>query len=144
MTAFRDLAQAGPAPESTLKASAAAAQTPLDGPSLTAYLSRRYPDAPRSKADHYEWMVAVLSRCSLSTVEQLNQALVDVASRKVAAAMDHKLPAGQIRRLDDDLLVALGGRYAHASMHGSVNEASRLDLLQRRRERLVRSGFRFD
>lgn len=116
----------------------------LDGPGLTAYLSRHYPDAPRSKSDHYEWLVSVLATLGVTTTEELDRRLRDVPSERVAEAMGHQLPAGQIRRLDDDLLVALGERYAQASVHGSVNEASRLDLLRRRRERLVRSGFRFE
>lgn len=139
---FRDLARVGLAPESVELSDnlVVTAETPLDGPTLTAYLSRRYPDAPRSKADHYEWMVTVLGRLGLTSVEAMDDAVRNVSSDQVATAMEHHLPAGQIRRLDDDLLLALGDAFVHASLLGAVDATNRRDLLRHREERLRRSG----
>ncbi len=84
----------------------------------------------------------MLSDLGVDTVETLDVRLADVPSEAVAEAMGHQLTAGQIRRLDDDLLVAMGNRYANASVKGSANESNRLDLLRRRADRLARAGVR--
>lgn len=121
--------------------SAPAPNAALDGPGLRAYLSRRYPEAPKSKADHYEWLVSVLTSLAITTTGDLEALLRDVPSERVAEAMGHLLPAGQIRRIDDDLLAALGDSYAEASERGSTNASSRRELLRPRRDRLLRAGF---
>ncbi len=41
-------------------------------------------------------------------------------------ASESFIPIAQIRRLDDNLLVAMGNRYANASVKGSANESNRL------------------
>ena len=145
---FGDLARSAPAPEAAREATpsrdsitaAAAKVSPLDGSSLTAYLSRRYPDAPRSKADHYEWMLGLLADLDLTSVEGLEGALSAVRPRLVADAMGYELPAGQVRRLDDDLLVALGTRYFNASTYGTTNESNRAGLLRHRLDKLSKAG----
>lgn len=134
---FRTLASAAPAPDVAHRTTA----TPLDATVLTAYLSRRCPDAPRSKAEHYEWIVAVLRRCGIDTEEDLEATLRPLDPDAVAAAMDHRLPAGQVRRLDDDLLAALGRTYARASLEGADDGTSRISILDRRQKRLRDAGF---
>lgn len=82
---------------------------------LPAVLAKRYPNAARSRRDHYGTMVRVLSNLGIETVSDLDASLAEVESDAVATAMDHQLPAGHVRRLEDDLLCAFGTRYLSAS-----------------------------
>lgn len=135
---FRELATQATAP---VERSSAVGRTPLDVPTLTALLSRRHPDAPRSRITQYEWVVSALVRAGIATVEDLDATLLSVDSDEVAAAMDHKLPAGHVRRLDDDLLAALGSEWVTASAgHDSVPD--RRGHLQARTRKLGSQGRR--
>jgi hypothetical protein len=78
---------------------------------LTTYLTRRYPDAPHAKTNHYAWILGVLARMGVTTEEQLTALLTGIDSEAVQAAMTHRAPAGTVRRLDDDLLAAKGQEY---------------------------------
>lgn len=114
--------------------------TTLDSTQLTAYLNQRYPEAPRSRAAHYDWMVSVLAASGVTTVEGLEDALARIDSDMVAAAMEHKLPAGHVRRLEDDLLAALGVAYVRASRSGPGGDANRTEIIMSRSQKLRAAG----
>lgn len=134
---YRELAQAdGAIPASERPTTA----TPLTSTQLTAFLSQRYPEAPRSKAAHYDWIVSVLATCGIATIEGLEEALAGVDSDRVAGAMEHKLPPGHVRRLEDDLLAGLGDAYVHASRNGPSGEGNRKMIMRSRCQKLRAAG----
>ncbi len=103
---------------------------------LTAYLTRRYPDAPLARATNYDWMLDILNRLEVHSTDELDTLLEDVDSDAVRAAMNHRFPAGMVRRLDDDLLAARGESYL--SLFGE--EDRRLSILRSRLKALSRAG----
>lgn len=138
---YRELAQAqGSMPTSARPTT----MTALNSTQLTAYLSQRYPEAPRSKAAHYDWMVSVLADCGVTTVEGLEDALTSVDSDAVSRAMEHKLPAGHVRRLEDDLLAGLGDAYVHASRNGPGGDENRTRIIMSRTQKLRAAGVMLD
>ena len=110
----------------------------LDAAGLATWLTERYPDAPKSKREHYAWMVQILRSCDIGTLQALDCTLVGVDPSAVNDAMSHQFPAGHVRRLDDDLLAAFGDRYVLRS--AAVED--RTDLLQRRLAKLRRGSVR--
>lgn len=79
--------------------------------SLPALLSRRYPTAVSSRKEHYENLARLLGSLGIRTASDLEAELADVDSTRVADAMVHQFPAGQVRRLEDDLLAARGSQF---------------------------------
>ena len=120
--------------------SLAAEQTGTDATlttdTLTAYLTRRYPDAPHARTTHYTWMLDILGRLGIGSEEQLTELLGDVDSAAVQAAMNHRFPAGMVRRLDDDLLAVKGEDYLTLF----DEEDRRLKILRGRLKALSRAG----
>jgi putative GTP pyrophosphokinase len=113
-------------------------KTPRDltAATLTSYLTRRYPDAPHAKTNHYAWILGVLARLGVTTEEQLTDLLSGIDSSAVQAAMTHRFPAGTVRRLDDDLLAAKGTAYIDLF----PDEERRQKILRGRLKALVRAG----
>ena len=103
---------------------------------LTSYLTRRYPDAPHAKTNHYAWILGILTRLGVTTEEQLTELLAGIDSSAVQAAMTHRFPAGTVRRLDDDLLAAKGMAYVDLF----PDEERRQKILRGRLKALVRAG----
>ncbi|MET7278793.1 (p)ppGpp synthetase [Kribbella sp. NPDC005582] len=103
---------------------------------LTTYLTRRYPDAPHAKTNHYAWILGILARLGVSTEEELTELLSDIDSTAVQAAMTHKFPAGTVRRLDDDLLAARGSAYVDLF----PEEDRRQKILRGRLRALIKAG----
>lgn len=113
-------------------------KTPRDltAATLTSYLTRRYPDAPHAKTNHYAWILSVLARLDVTTEEQLTDLLSGTDSSAVQAAMTHRFPAGTVRRLDDDLLAAKGTAYIDLF----PDEERRQKILRGRLKALIRAG----
>ncbi|MDX6239698.1 MAG: hypothetical protein QOG10_4513 [Kribbellaceae bacterium] len=103
---------------------------------LTTYLTRRYPDAPHAKMNHYTWILEILAQLGVTTEEQLTEQLAGIDSAAVQAAMTHRFPAGTVRRLDDDLLAAKGSAYVELF----PEEERRQKILRGRLKALVRAG----
>jgi hypothetical protein len=103
---------------------------------LTTYLTRRYPDAPHAKTNHYAWILGILAQLGVTTEEQLTELLQDIDSQAVQAAMTHRFPAGTVRRLDDDLLAAKGTEYVDLF----PEEERRQKILRGRLKALARAG----
>ena len=112
----------------------AIADRQLTSDDLLALLAKRYPAATRSRKAHYASMVRVLANLGIATRSDLNGALDGVDSSGVAAAMDHQLPAGHVRRLEDDLLCRFGPRYLEASRIDDL--AGREGILHARLEKV--------
>src|SRR6266545_2177493 len=74
----------------------------LTAETLTNYLTRRYPDAPLARTTHYSWMLGILRSLGVTTEHALTELLGDVDSRAVQAAMNHRFPAGMVRRPDEE------------------------------------------
>ena len=113
-----------------------AAPMDLTTATLTTYLTRRYPDAPHAKTNHYTWILGILAQLSVTTEEQLTELLAGIDSAAVQAAMTHRFPAGTVRRLDDDLLAAKGSAYVELF----PAEERRQKILRGRLKALVRAG----
>lgn len=103
---------------------------------LTTYLTRRYPDAPHAKTNHYAWILGILARLGVTTEDQLTDLLTGIDSAAVQAAMTHRFPAGTVRRLDDDLLAVRGAAYVQLF----PDEERRQKILRGRLKALVRAG----
>lgn len=106
---------------------------------LTRLLSKRYPEATRSRQSHYRWITNVLARCGVTKVEDLDDLPSSVDSQRVADAMNHALPPGHVRRLDDDLLAAMGEDYLHASVHED-DRGNREPIVKSRLGKLRKAG----
>ncbi|GAA1710091.1 hypothetical protein GCM10009745_67560 [Kribbella yunnanensis] len=119
-------------------AAAAPGKSPrdLNTPILTTYLTRRYPDAPHAKTNHYAWILGILARMGVTTEEELTELLTGIDSFAVQAAMTHRFPAGTVRRLDDDLLAARGTAYIDLF----PDEERRQKILRGRLKALGRAG----
>ncbi|GAB2561406.1 GTP pyrophosphokinase [Kribbella endophytica] len=113
-------------------------ETPRDltAATLTTYLTRRYPDAPHAKTNHYAWILGILADLGVTTEEQLTELLQGIDSAAVQAAMTHRFPAGTVRRLDDDLLAAKGSAYVELF----PEEERRQKILRGRLKALARAG----
>ncbi len=74
---------------------------------LATFLAGRYSNAGWSRTEHYEWISGLLLELGIASLDELGSTLRDVDSAAVTAAMDYRYPPGAVRRLDDDLLVAL-------------------------------------
>jgi len=110
--------------------------TDLTTATLTTYLTRRYPDAPHAKTNHYAWILGILAQLGVTTEEQLTELLTGIDSAAVQAAMTHRFPAGTVRRLDDDLLAARGAAYLELF----PDEERRQKILRGRLKALARAG----
>ena len=110
----------------------------LTAETLTNYPTRRYPDAPLARTTHYSWMLGILRSLGVTTEHALTELLGDVDSRAVQAAMNHRFPAGMVRRLDDDLLAVKGEDYLTVF----PDEERRLRILRGRLKALGRAGLR--
>lgn len=128
---FKDLA----IDSSQQERSNAAGTRPFDTASLLNWLTERYPGAAKSKPEHYTWILDILGSLHLAEARALEDALAAVDSAAVAVAMGHVLPAGQVRRLDDDLLAALGADY----LSGQPNLSNRRRSLLKGRYRQVQA-----
>lgn len=106
---------------------------PLNEQALMAFLSKRYPMAPKSKTEHYEWMCSTLMAVGIQDLKSLARTLASVDEGHVAEAMAYRFPAGQVRRLDDAVLAAMGGEAVQALAGGS---AQRELLLEQRLKKL--------
>lgn len=117
---------------------------PLTESTLQTLLSRKYVSVseadrtPRSRRDHYIWMLHMLAAADIRTVEGLTSALTGIASRDIVKAMNHQMTPGQIRRLDDEMLAALGPRWIDISKE-SV-DANRAVILRKRLAKLQKAG----
>lgn len=116
---------------------------PFDASSLSTWLADKYGDAPRSKKEHYSWMLDLLHACAIQTSDDLETVLTFVDSQAIAEAMRHKFPPGQVRRLDDDLLAGLGRDYIDKTTdqgdQGTL-QGDRRTLLQMRFAKLSNHG----
>jgi ppGpp synthetase/RelA/SpoT-type nucleotidyltranferase len=104
--------------------------------SLTTYLTRRYPNAPMARPANYRWILGILDRLGVDSEEGLLALLDDIDSAAVQAAMNHRFPAGMVRRLDDDLLAARGDDYLALF----PDDERRLKLLRARLKALAKAG----
>lgn len=77
-------------------------------------------------------MIDALRQCEITSLAALQRTLDDVDSIQVNQAMQHVIAAGQVRRLEDDLLAALGTTYIARTAHDDDRKA----LLTRRLTKL--------
>lgn len=109
LTAIRQTIQAGLG-EARLDAEEPRAPR-ITGEELSAFLAGRYASAGWSRNDHYEWMSALLDELGIKTLDELSDMLRGIDSVAVTERMAYRYPAGEVRRLDDDLLARFGERY---------------------------------
>lgn len=81
---------------------------------LKAYLDKKLSPDGRMTAFSYEWMARRLARLSFTDLSQLDAALAPYDDDRVSRAV-HGSRQGQLTRLDDVLLAAMGDDYARLS-----------------------------
>jgi Uncharacterized protein conserved in bacteria len=99
---------------------------------LATFLAGRYSSAGWSRTEHYEWMGGLLLELGVASIGELGEALRDLDSAAITAAMGYRYPPGAVRRLDDDLLARFGERYAVLP-----GNAERTEALRARRARIA-------
>lgn len=102
----------------------------LNTSSLNLFLEETYTEARISKDPAIEWMTRVLSAVGIVTIQQLSETLAPVDSVRVAELMDYQTAPTRIRRLDDDLLSALGEAYVEQTA-GVADDATAAQRRQR-------------
>lgn len=107
-------------------------ESPLDEGSLKRFLAKVYPEARTSADSAVSWMLRVLRAVDIETIEHLEEQLASVDSARVAELMDYGQIPTRLRRLDDELLSALGESYVEKTQSVADDHAS-----QRRRERYM-------
>ncbi len=90
---------------------------------LATFLAGRYASAGWSRTEQYEWIGGLLLEVGIDSLEELSAALRQVDTERVTAGMGYKYPPGAVRRLDDDLLAALGERYLDLPSNNRRREA---------------------
>jgi hypothetical protein len=131
LTAIRQTIQAG---LGEARLDAAEPRAPgITGEVLSAFLAGRYASAGWSRNDHYEWMSALLDELGITTLDELSETLRGIDSAAVNERMGYRYPAGEVRRLDDDLLARFGERYVAlaGNAHRVDGLTARLAVLRR-------------
>ena len=100
-------------------------------PVLATYLGNRFPDAGWSRTEHYAWISGLLLELGIDSLEGLDAVLDSVDTEAVNTSMGYRFPPGAVRRLDDALLAAFGGRFI-----GLQGNSHRVPLLENRFEKL--------
>ncbi|WPF83901.1 hypothetical protein SANBI_001611 [Sanguibacter sp. 4.1] len=86
-------------------------QVEIDSASLLGFLEAQYPDALPTRDGTLAWLVRILEAVGFSTINEIEASLSNIDSEHVASLMDYQFEPTTARRLDDDLLAALGERY---------------------------------
>ncbi len=94
---------------------------------LTTYLTRRYPDAPHAKTNHYAWILGILAQLGVTTEEQLTELLQRHRQHGGAGGDDAPLPGRHGP--------AAGRRPARGEGFGSTSTCSRTE---ERRQKILR------
>lgn len=87
----------------------------LDLESLRSFLAERYPGLPDGTADGLSALLGRLSRLEITSDGKLRSILETVDSDRVATLMEYRLPPSHVRRINDDLLAALGEEYVRSA-----------------------------
>ncbi|MEV6359445.1 GTP pyrophosphokinase [Nocardia asteroides] len=91
----------------------------LDLDQLQKFLAERYPSLPDGTPEGLAALLGRLSRLDITTEEHLRSILESVDSDRVATLMEYRLTPSRVRRINDDLLAALGDAYVQSAA-GSV------------------------
>lgn len=104
---------------------------------LAVLLGNRF---PRSRSEHYRWLDELLSANGITTVTALKELLSEPAIEAVHKAMKYRFCPGQVRLIDDLLLLRFGA--AHITRTGDTGERAhqRPSRLQGRLGQLERAG----
>lgn len=100
------------------------------------WLADRYSTSPESGDKAIDWMIEVLEALGINSAVSLEATIADVDTESVAALIEYRFPPGRIRRLDDDLLAALGEGYISANEVVTSGEPNRQRILSWRWGRL--------
>jgi ppGpp synthetase/RelA/SpoT-type nucleotidyltranferase len=102
--------------------------------SLRAYLAGRYPEAEEPDSDDVIQMLTSLVDAGLKTPDALEAALSTIDPLHVQSLMDYQVTPTSVRRLEDELLAALGSDYIRATVGDA--DSRRAWLLQARYSRV--------
>jgi len=87
----------------------------LDVEAFSQWLNTRYPTGKAALQEAVAWMTNLVAATGLISIDELEQALDNVDSEQVASLMDYQFEPSSVRRLDDELLSALGQNYIKAT-----------------------------
>ncbi|MCU6482433.1 GTP pyrophosphokinase family protein [Arthrobacter sp. A2-55] len=107
----------------------------LDANSIQLLLDRVFPAYPHSKAGQYAWLVEILTANGFTTVQAVEDWLANINQRTVAATMGYRFMPGQVRVVDDLLLMTFGEPYIEATKNVG-NDFNREGKLRYRLRRL--------
>lgn len=83
----------------------------LTSTELTRILVAELPNNPRSRREHYKWLVELLSRVGITTVDQAIKLFDEADWCRLEEQMGYRFPAGHVRIVDDLLLSIFGQDY---------------------------------
>ena len=115
--------------------SAAIGSQDLDANSLRLLLDRVFPAYPHSKAGQYQWLAEVLGANGFTSVAAVETWFADMDQRAMVATMGYRFMPGQVRVVDDLLLITFGDSYIDATRNVG-NDFNREGKLRFRLRRL--------
>nr|WP_255494993.1 hypothetical protein [Nocardia sp. GTS18] len=91
----------------------------IDLDSLRLFLAERYPELADGSPEGLSALLDRLLRLNLTSIEKLRAVLESVDSDRVETLMEYRLSPSRVRRVNDDLLAALGYEYVESARAGS-------------------------
>ncbi|MCA2205964.1 GTP pyrophosphokinase [Nocardia rosealba] len=88
---------------------------PLEFESLRSFLAERYPGLADGSWEGLSALLDRLLSLGLTSIEKLRAVLESVDSDRVATLMEYRLSPSRVRRINDDLLAALGDEYVESA-----------------------------
>ena len=106
----------------------------LTAKELTSMLVAELPENPRSRREHYQWLVELMAAVGITTVDEANRLLTEADWDALTERMGYRFIAGHVRILDDLLLSKFGQDYIDKTV--SLSDASREGKLKYRLNKL--------
>ncbi|GGG70389.1 GTP pyrophosphokinase [Corynebacterium pelargi] len=91
---------------------------------------------PPSRSEHYQWLEELLHAHDITTASQLRQLLSPQRIALVRDGLDYRFQPGQIRLIDDLLLLSFGETHIEKTGSSGAHPKQRIPRLRRRLEAL--------
>ncbi|MCC3272335.1 hypothetical protein MUK71_14650 [Arthrobacter zhangbolii] len=108
----------------------------LNAAALREVLEQELPENPRSRAEHYDWLVQVLEANTVYSLSEATALLRSADWTALADRLRYRFPPGHVRAADDYLLEQWGRAYIQRTAHLS-EDGTRRGKLEYRLRRLV-------
>ncbi|MCC3300593.1 GTP pyrophosphokinase [Arthrobacter sp. zg-Y895] len=108
----------------------------LTAAALREVLEQELPEHPRSRADHYDWLVQALEANTVYSLAEATALLRSADWPSLASRLRYRFPPGHVRAADDFLLEQWGRGYIQRTAHLS-DDGTRRGKLEYRLRRLL-------